>query len=106
MVRCGVPGATPRAARINPLTPYPVRCTINSVNIPADVRAAMTEIARRFGRQGGKKSAANLTPEERSARAKRASLAAAEVRTAKRLAREGLKRDRRSAKRKQPRKVD
>jgi hypothetical protein len=60
----------------------------------------MTEIARMFGRQGGKASARNMTPEERSARAKKASLAAAEVRTAKRLAREGLKRDRRAAKRK------
>ena len=30
----------------------------------------MTEIAREFGRQGGKKAARNSTPEERSARAK------------------------------------
>jgi hypothetical protein len=70
------------------------------MKIPADVREAMTEIARMFGRQGGKTSARNMTPEERSARAKKASLAAAEVRTAKRLAREGLKRDRQAAKRK------
>jgi len=55
----------------------------------------MTEIVRMFGRQGCKASARNMTPEERSARAKKASLAAAEVRTAKRLAREGLRRDRR-----------
>ena len=48
----------------------------------------MTEIARMFGRQGGKASAKNMTPEERFARAKKASLVAAEVRTAKRLARE------------------
>jgi len=61
------------------------------VKIPADVRAAMTEIARQFGSQGGKASARNLTPEERSARAKKASLAAAKVRTAKRLAGEGKK---------------
>ena len=46
----------------------------------------MTEMARMFGRQGR-----NMTPEERSARAKKASLAA-EVRTAKRLARKGLRR--------------
>ena len=58
----------------------------------------MTEIARMFGRQGGKASARNMTPEERSARAKKDSVAAAEVRTAKRLAREGLKRDWRAAK--------
>jgi hypothetical protein len=59
-----------------------------SVKIPADVRAAMTEIAREFGRQGGKKAARNSTPEERSARAKKASLAAAKKRTAQRLERE------------------
>jgi hypothetical protein len=59
-----------------------------SVKIPADVRAAMTEIAREFGRQGGKKAARNSTPEERSARAKVASMAAAKKRTAERLARE------------------
>lgn len=59
-----------------------------SVKIPADVRAAMTEIAREFGRQGGKKAARNSTPEERSARAKTASLAAAKKRTAERLERE------------------
>ena len=58
------------------------------MKIPADVRAAMTEIAREFGRQGGKKAARNSTPEERSARAKKASLAAAKKRTAERLARE------------------
>ncbi len=60
----------------------------------------MTEIARMFGRQGGKASARNMTPEQRSAHAKKTSLAAAEVRTAKRLAREGVKRDRQAAKRK------
>jgi len=60
----------------------------------------VTEIARMFGRQGGKASARHMTPEERSARAKKASLAAAEVRTAKRLSREGVKRDRQAARRK------
>jgi hypothetical protein len=59
-----------------------------SVKIPADVRAAMTQIAREFGRQGGKKAARNSTPAERSARAKIASLAAAKKRTAERLERE------------------
>ena len=60
----------------------------------------MTEIASMFGRQGGKASARNMTAEERSARAKKAPLAAAEQRTAKRSAPEGLKRDRQDAKRK------
>ena len=58
------------------------------VKISADVRAAMLEIAREFGRQGGKKAARNSTPEERSARAKLASAAAAKKRTADRLERE------------------
>jgi hypothetical protein len=56
------------------------------MKIPADVRAAMAEIARKFGRQGGTTAAKNMTPEERSARAKKASLAAAKKRTQKRLA--------------------
>ena len=70
------------------------------MKIPADVHAAMAEIARKFGSQGGKTAAKNMTPEERSARAKKASLAAAERRTAKRVAKEGLKREKRDAKRK------
>jgi hypothetical protein len=59
-----------------------------AIKIPPEVRAAMTEIARTFGRQGGKKAAKNMTPEERSARAKKASEAAAKKRTAERLKRE------------------
>jgi hypothetical protein len=71
-----------------------------SIQIPAAVRAAMTEIARKFGRQGGKAAAKNMTAAERSARAKKASLAAAEKRTAKRLAAEGIKREKKAARRK------
>jgi hypothetical protein len=56
------------------------------VRITAEVRAAMTEVARKFGKLGGKTAAQNMTPEERTARAKKASLAAAKARTAKRLA--------------------
>jgi hypothetical protein len=58
------------------------------MRIPSEVRAAMVEIARKFGRQGGKTAAQNMTPAERSARAKKASEAAAQKRTAERLARE------------------
>ena len=58
------------------------------MRIPADVRAAMAEMSRKFGRQGGKTAAKNMTPEERSARARKASEAAARKRTAERLARE------------------
>ena len=57
-----------------------------SIKIPAAVRAAMTEVARKFGKQGGKKAAQNMTPEQRTARAKNAAKVAAEKRTAKRLA--------------------
>src|SRR5215831_9450839 len=55
--------------------PYPVRCAIEAmrVTILANVRAAMTEIAHILSRQRGKASAKNVTPEERSARAKKAS---------------------------------
>jgi len=59
-----------------------------AVRVTAEIRAAMAEIARQFGRQGGKKAARNSTPEERSARAKVASLAAAKKRTEKRIAAE------------------
>jgi hypothetical protein len=56
------------------------------IKITPEMRAAIREISRQYGSMGGKKSAANLTPKERSARAKKASLAAAKKRTAKRLA--------------------
>lgn len=56
------------------------------MKIPPEIRAAMTEISRQYGSLGGKKAAANLTPKQRSARAKKASLVAAKKRTAKRLA--------------------
>jgi hypothetical protein len=68
------------------------------MKIPASLRAAMTEVARHFGKQGGKAAAKNMTPEQRSARAKKAAKAAAENRTAKRLAREGIKREKQAAK--------
>jgi hypothetical protein len=71
-----------------------------SLRIPPEVRAAMAEIARKFGRQGGKTAAKNMTPEERTARAKKAAKVAGERRTAKRLAREGLAREKKAAKKK------
>jgi hypothetical protein len=57
-----------------------------SVKIPSEVRALMAEIARKFGSQGGKTAAKNMTAAERSARAKKAAKVSAEKRTAKRLA--------------------
>jgi hypothetical protein len=45
----------------------------------------------KYGKLGGKAAARNMTPEERSARAKIASQVAARKRTAERLARERAK---------------
>jgi hypothetical protein len=45
----------------------------------------MREIGRKGGKKGGKRSLETMTPEERSARAKKASMAAARNRTKKRL---------------------
>lgn len=53
--------------------------------------AIMREIGRTGGKIGGKRCLETMTQQERSARAKKASLAAAEKRTAKRLAVEGTK---------------
>jgi len=46
----------------------------------------MSELGKKGGKVGGKRSLETMTPEERSARAKKASMAAAKQRTAKRLA--------------------
>jgi hypothetical protein len=51
-------------------------------------REIMREIGSRGGKVGGKRSLETMTAEERSARAKKASMAAAKKRTADRLARE------------------
>jgi hypothetical protein len=48
----------------------------------------MSELGRKGGKIGGKRSLETMTPEERSARAKIAATAAAKKRTADRLARE------------------
>jgi hypothetical protein len=52
----------------------------------------MREIGRKGGKIGGKRSLETMTPEERSARAKKAGLAAAKKRKAERLAGERKKR--------------
>ena len=51
-------------------------------------REIMREIGSRGGKIGGKRSLVTMTPEERSARAKKASLVDAKKRTEKRLAAE------------------
>jgi hypothetical protein len=68
--------------------------------MPPEVLEYLRSVGKKYGKLGGKTAAKNMTAEERLARAKKASLAAAEARTAKRLAREGLKRDRQAATRK------
>jgi hypothetical protein len=52
------------------------------------LREIMSELGRKGGKIGGKRSLETMTPEERSARAKKAAMAAAKKRTAERLARE------------------
>jgi hypothetical protein len=51
------------------------------------ISAVMKEMGRRGGKIGGKRSLDTMTPEERTARAKRASDAAAKARTEKAAAR-------------------
>ena len=60
-----------------------------SKRIPPEVLAYLRKLGQAYGSQGGKKAAKNMTAEERTARAKKASLAAAKKRTAKRLAAAG-----------------
>ena len=59
----------------------------------------MREIGRKGGKIGGKRSLETMTPEERSARAKKASMAAAAKRTAERLKRERAAKARKKLKR-------
>jgi hypothetical protein len=51
------------------------------------ISLVMSELGKRGGKIGGKRSLVTMTSEERTARAKKASLAAARKRTEKRLAR-------------------
>jgi hypothetical protein len=58
----------------------------------------MREIGRKGGKIGGKRSLETMTAEQRSARAKKASLAAARKRTAQRLEREAAMKRRKKTK--------
>jgi len=62
------------------------------------VTQVMRELGRKGGKIGGKRSLETMTPAERSARAKKASLAAARKRTAQRLEREAAIKRRKNAK--------
>jgi hypothetical protein len=56
--------------------------------MPPEVREYLRAMGKAHGKLGGKTAARNMTAEERSARAKKASVAAAKKRTADRLERE------------------
>jgi hypothetical protein len=56
--------------------------------IPKEALEYLQGLGKKYGKLGGKTSAANMTAEERSERAKKASAAAAKKRTAERLAKE------------------
>ena len=56
--------------------------------MPPEVLEYLRTMGKAYGKQGGKTAAKNMTPEERSERARKASLAAAKKRTADRLERE------------------
>jgi hypothetical protein len=59
--------------------------------MPPEVLEYLRSVGQKYGSQGGKMAAKNMTAEARSARAKKASLAAAKKRTAKRLAKKAVK---------------
>ena len=59
-----------------------------SKRMPPEVLEYLKSMGKAYGSKGGKTAATNMTPEERSARAKKASIAAAKKRTEKRLAAE------------------
>jgi len=65
-----------------------VRCNIVGMakRMPPEVLEYLQSMGKAYGKQGGKTAAKNMTPEERSARAKKASDAAAKKRTEQRLA--------------------
>jgi hypothetical protein len=56
--------------------------------MPREVLEYLRSAGKAYGKVGGKVAAQNMTPEERTARAKKASEAAARKRTAQRLVRE------------------
>jgi hypothetical protein len=60
--------------------------------MPPEVLEYLRTMGKKYGSLGGKRSLETMTAEERSARAKKASMAAAKKRTAERLAREAQRR--------------
>jgi hypothetical protein len=70
----------------------PLRCYHRGMpkRMPPEVLEYLKGLGQQYGKLGGKKAAKNMTAEERSDRAKKASDAAARKRTAARLAREAV----------------
>ena len=66
--------------------------------MPPEVLEYLRRMGKKYGALGGKRSLETMTAEERSARARKASLAAAKKRTAERLARERASRAKRKRK--------
>jgi hypothetical protein len=60
--------------------------------MPPEVLEYLRTMGKKYGSIGGKRSLKTMTAEERSARAKKASMAAAKKRTAERLEREAQRR--------------
>jgi hypothetical protein len=60
--------------------------------MPPEVLEYLRALGKQYGKVGGHTAAENMTAAERSARAKKASLAASKQRTAARIAREALTR--------------
>jgi hypothetical protein len=63
--------------------------------MPPEVLEYLRSMGKKYGSQGGKRSLETMTAEERSERARKASLAAAKKRTADRLERERAAKKRR-----------
>jgi hypothetical protein len=77
-----------------------LRCYDRSMpkGMPPEVLEYLRSLGKKYGSQGGKTAAKNMTAEERKARAKKAADAAARKRRAARLARERGERAKKSAK--------
>ncbi len=71
---------------------------IMAKRIPPEGLEYLRKLRKAYGSQGGKTAAKNMTAEERKARAKKASDAAAQKRAAARLARERSERAKKSPK--------
>jgi hypothetical protein len=73
---------------------------MNMAKMPPEVLEYLRAVGRKTGKLGGKTAAENMTAAQRSARAKKASTAAAEKRTSERLAREGATKPKRASRQK------